>query len=212
MKNTVGFSCAIPLLLSCCLEAQTYANAPQTVAIEVVLKVVLYDDVKLPKKILAQSVDETTRILQKAGVTTTWITCKSSKWTILPSVTCEDPDGMRHLSLRIVPRAWRASDSIFGVAFLSENGSGVYGDVFYDSVEKLHRDWGASVPRVLGHVMAHELGHLLLGSNAHSRDGIMRPSWHADELQRASKGTLLFLPEQAQFIRQRLSRESPWSP
>jgi len=186
------------------MEPQDHAK-PHSAAVEPVVRVAIYDDVKLSEKVLAHSEDEATRIFQRAGVTTLWITCKSSKTTSKPDVQCQDPPGLRHLALRIVPRAWKTSDSIFGVAFLSENGTGAYGDIFYDSVEKLHRDWGVSVPRVLGHVMAHELGHLLLGSNAHSRDGIMRPSWHGNELQRASKGTLLFSAEQAQTIRGRIS-------
>jgi hypothetical protein len=54
--------------------------------------------------------------------------------------------------------------------------------------------------------MAHELGHLLLGSNAHSRQGIMCPDWHGGELQLASTGSLLFSEEQARFMRKRLAR------
>ena len=49
--------------------------------------------------------------------------------------------------------------------------------------------------------MAHERGHLFLGSNAHSRQGIMCPSWHVDELHRASMGALLFSEEHGRFMR-----------
>jgi hypothetical protein len=45
--------------------------------------------------------------------------------------------------------------------------------------------------------MAHEMGHLLLGSNAHAINGIMRAHWESGELSRIAMGTLLFLPEQA---------------
>jgi hypothetical protein len=63
------------------------------------------------------------------------------------------------------------------------------------------------VPRLCALVPAHELGHLLLGSNAHSCEGIMRPSWHGNELRAASMGALLFTPEQARSIREGLSRD-----
>jgi hypothetical protein len=98
----------------------------------------------------------------------------------------------------------QSRDGIFGVAFLSAEGTGAYSNVFYDSVERLERDWHVGLTRVLGHVMAHELGHLLLGSNAQSRQGIMCPKWHGDELRLASIGALLFSEEQAQFMRERL--------
>jgi hypothetical protein len=184
------------------------AETRQLASADPIVKVAIFDDVQLSPDVLAHAQEEATRVFRKAEIQILWMVCKS-KSELRPDSGCTDAAEPKHLALRIVPRAWKSSDSIFGVAFLSQSGTGAYGDIFYDSVEKLHRDWGVgvSLPRVLGHVMAHELGHLLLGSNAHSRDGIMRPSWHVDELQRVSKGVLLFSPEQAQSIRERLSRD-----
>jgi hypothetical protein len=45
--------------------------------------------------------------------------------------------------------------------------------VFFDRVLKVTKDTGSSRPRVLGYVMAHELGHLLLDGESHSTTGIM---------------------------------------
>ena len=80
--------------------------------------------------------------------------------------------------MRIVPHASKSSDGIFGVAFLTAEGTGSYCDVFYDSVEELDRDWHVGGTSI-GDVMAHELGHLMLGSNAHSGRSIVYPSWRA---------------------------------
>jgi hypothetical protein len=52
--------------------------------------------------------------------------------------------------------------------------------------------------------MAHELGHLLLGSNGHASQGIMRPRWQHEELVKAAMGTLVFTPEQAQRMSARV--------
>jgi hypothetical protein len=189
------------------MEAEDYRPnfvRPQLAAVDPAVTVALYDDVQLSDEVLTQAREEASRIFHKARVTTLWITCKSSKRDAAPDPRCQDQPGLKHIALRVVPHSWKSRDSIFGVAFLSERGTGAYGDVFYDSVEKLRRDWKVSLPRVLGHVMAHELGHLLLGSNAHSRDGIMQPSWHGDELRRASMGVLLFSAEQARAMRKRL--------
>jgi len=166
------------------------------------ITVAIYDDAHLSPHVLAEAEDEATRIYQKAGLTISWIECKSSKADAAPDLRCQDPPSATHLKLRIVPHALKSSDDIFGVAFLSAEGTGAYRDVFYDSVEKLDRDWHVGLARVLGHVIAHELGHLLLGSNAHSRQGIMCPNWHGGELRLASMGALLFSEEQAQFMRE----------
>jgi type IV secretory pathway TraG/TraD family ATPase VirD4 len=50
-------------------------------------------------------------------------------------------------------------------------------------------------------VIAHEVGHLLLGSNSHSQSGIMIAQWHPAELQKLSMGRLLFTPDQIQKLR-----------
>jgi hypothetical protein len=58
----------------------------------------------------------------------------------------------------------------------------------------------------LGHVIAHEIGHLLLGANSHSPVGIMRPQWRlADEVWMA-KGALVFDTDQAKRMQMELTR------
>lgn len=185
------------------LLAGRVAETQQLALADHTINVAIFDDVQLSPDVLVHAQEEATRVFQKAGIQVLWMLCKS-KGEVRPEPRCDEPGGSKRFALRIVPSAWKSNDSVFGVAFVSESGTGAYGDVFHDSVQKLHRDWGVSLARVLGHVMAHELGHLLLGSNAHSRDGIMCPKWHGNELQRASMGTLLFSREQARLMRQRL--------
>jgi hypothetical protein len=54
---------------------------------------------------------------------------------------------------------------------------------------------------VLGCVIAHEIGHLLLPPNPHSQMGIMRPSFRVVDFDRADFRGLHFTPQQAQRIR-----------
>ena len=58
-----------------------------------------------------------------------------------------------------------------------------------------------SLSQTLGPAIAHEIGHLLLRSNAHSAAGVMQPCWRGKDLHQASQGLLLFTAEQAEFIR-----------
>lgn len=60
-----------------------------------------------------------------------------------------------------------------------------------------HADKG----QVLGHAMAHEIGHVLLNLASHSPKGLMRANWDQKDLQSAATGQLLFTPEQAELIR-----------
>jgi hypothetical protein len=60
-------------------------------------------------------------------------------------------------------------------------------------------------PDLMGLVIAHELGHLLLPYGSHSDTGVMRGRWEPRELQRLDVRQLGFTPFQAQQIRLRAS-------
>ena len=60
---------------------------------------------------------------------------------------------------------------------------------------------------ILGCVIAHELGHLLLGSNSHSDEGIMQPRWDPNQVRQLMMGTLLFTPEQSKRCTWRRKRD-----
>ncbi len=106
--------------------------------------------------------------------------------------------------VRIVPESFGPTDTVFAVAFLGIDGTGNYRDVFWDRCEGMHRDSGVNAALLLGTVAAHEVGHLLLGSNAHSAIGIMAPHWEQEELRHAGMGSLLFTPEQSVRMRTRI--------
>lgn len=55
-----------------------------------------------------------------------------------------------------------------------------------------------------GHVLAHELGHLLLGAHSYSDAGTMSFPWNKKQMLAASRETLRFKPEAAQRIRETL--------
>ena len=57
------------------------------------------------------------------------------------------------------------------------------------------------VASVLTYATAHETGHLLLPSPAHSPWGIMRADWDDDDLRHISTGVLQFTAPQAAAIR-----------
>jgi hypothetical protein len=87
---------------------------------------------------------------------------------------------------------------------LPDAQSGAQATVFYDRIEALGRLAGISVATLLGHAMAHEIGHVLLGTTEHSSDGIMKARWGKADYQRAAMGFLEFTPSQRAAIKERL--------
>jgi len=59
----------------------------------------------------------------------------------------------------------------------------------------------AAIP---GHVMAHELGHLLLGAGSHSATGLMHVPWHKKELDGVAQGALIFSSQEGETMRRQV--------
>jgi hypothetical protein len=127
----------------------------------------------------------------------------------LETLGCASFEWPTRLAVRVVPQSRLSTNEVFGVAFLSAEGTGCYSDVFYDRAMELHANWNVDLADILGNVMAHELGHLLLGSNSHASMGIMRAHWQGEDLRRLSRGNLLFTNEQADQMRGKVTAIQP---
>ena len=92
----------------------------------------------------------------------------------------------------------------FRDSYLASDGAGFQADIFYEEIEKLGKETFVAPGIILGHVAAHEIGHLLLGTNSHSAGGIMRAHWKMEELARANKGLLLFTKSQSHRMTEKL--------
>jgi hypothetical protein len=87
--------------------------------------------------------------------------------------------------------------------------SGVRIHVFVDRVRLVGSDPPMGV--LLGHVIAHEVGHILESASRHSVEGIMKAYWtHADFEQMAARA-LSFSPEDVESIRSGVARMTSFS-
>jgi len=145
---------------------------------------------------------EASRIFRDAGVTIAWLNCPLSIPGSQPAPICLEPCPEDRLAIRIIPEVpSRYSKTSVGVAF-----SEVYATIFFPRVDEYAKEGPATHSQILGHAMAHEMGHLLLGLASHARFGLMRGQWTAQDLQSMAMGALLFRPEQSVLIRQELLR------
>ena len=121
------------------------------------------------------------------------------------SKTDPGDDQTTNLCLRILPGAMsnRGEERFeaMGSAFPTDDNTGFIANVFYKRLEGLGASVACSRATMLGNVIAHELGHLLLGRNSHSESGIMSANWQRDgQVARLRAGSLLFTPQEAQRI------------
>jgi hypothetical protein len=111
----------------------------------------------------------------------------------------------RHLSLRLVSTHGGLTQDTFGQAYQNAAGEGAYVVVYFGVLSASKAATTMRPGALLGLVIAHELGHLLLGLNSHSATGLMSPVWQADEIHQAARGNLFFTDLQQFRIRSRYS-------
>jgi hypothetical protein len=178
-------------------------NAQEASVPSLEITISVHDYTDAPPLRLAAAEAEARRIFGQAGVKTVWISC-SPKLEESEPADCSTVD-TTHLVLKILSGKTAAHvrdrNDVLGNALLVDNGVGYYAYAFLDHIETLEQHLGFPV---LGYVLAHEIGHLLFGSNSHSINGIMSPHWNGPELRRISEGNLLFLPIESRILRERL--------
>jgi hypothetical protein len=72
---------------------------------------------------------------------------------------------------------------------------------FYERILDVATILGVDPGLLLGEVIAHEMGHLLLPYDSHSRTGLMRAGWDKSQAANAVIGNLTFNPGESGLIR-----------
>ena len=171
--------------------------------------VFVYNDARVPESVLQRAERQTFRIFGDAGVRIEWGSHRDDR--DVEGIESELENTAPTLTVRIVPHSRDLSDDVFGVAFVGADGVGQQADVFYDNVALLSKQSSRNSGEVLGYVMAHELGHLVLGSNSHAPIGLMRRRWDSGDLKKMSMGQLRFEARQTAQVRSRAENNRPTS-
>jgi hypothetical protein len=171
--------CAILLVIT----ANAFASPKEADPRGLILSV--FNDASVPAEILAQGEARAAHILAQTGIQVEWLNCAAGGSHVpdqfeQPS-RCSRIGHPSHLSVRIV----------LAYAHLAEPNA--------------HLPLGEG--ELLGYVIAHEVGHLLLGTDSHNHEGIMQGRWEDPQLREAGKGNLQFTPSQARLMRQHLTGE-----
>jgi hypothetical protein len=147
---------------------------------------------------------EAARIFRLAGVETRWIECGPTA----SDPGCASKTTAMDIVLRTIPEELTNVErhSEFGVAFVPMDGRfGKHASVYFTRVEEYAERWQSSAGPLLGHLIAHEIGHLLLGANSHSQSGIMNVPWTREKIDRARSGTLAFTKPEAKKMRRQVA-------
>lgn len=129
-------------------------------------------------------------ILADTGLAVTFRLCGTKAATGGVVDACDDALKPSEVVVRLIDApvfSTTLHPDAYGVTYVVEaTNSGWLATVFPDRVAQAASRADADAGTVLGRVMAHELGHLLLGSGYHGEAGVMRAEWPDELLHRKS--------------------------
>ena len=167
-------------------------------AAEVEVRVRLQDYANVPAVWLAKAKAGATGILENAGVRVSWSDCSPNSTT--RNRVCGVPLGPAVLNVRILSRDMavrtQATRDSMGYAMVSGRFPSI-ASVFYHRAVELEAGKSGVRAEVLGGILAHEIGHLLLAEKSHSGTGVLQAQWGDRDLRMIACGRLWFTPEQA---------------
>jgi len=169
----------------------------------------IYNYAAVPPAELADAHATADRIFHEAGIQLEWMTCRMP--TSLEGDACATPlrsNGEFVVRLQASSNPNIAAHAALGSSLLDvRNGGGVLITIDPRMVRTVAANAMVDPSIVLGRAVAHELGHLLMGTAEHSPQGLMRELWSQLELRQNKAADWCFLADQVAIMRNGLTRE-----
>jgi hypothetical protein len=207
MRIQSGKTLAISLFLIIVPDISAQADMPQ-------ITIGFINTANVDRKALKQGLEFAATILRSTGVELLAVDCSldASRAT----TPCSGFTGPNQISIRLIRRLQKETGEIgfrklgFADALDTTPGSGIV-YLFCEMIEAAARDRRVPLQDVLGVVITHEIGHLLIAPG-HSDRGIMRSQLEEAEWRKASQGMLGFTPRQAETIREGVASRGSSAP
>jgi hypothetical protein len=181
---------AIVLLVTASLGAASSADAAEVPAV-LHVAVAICDAQQAPPAIVASAQRIAGDVYGAIGVALEWTDAGCAA-------------GDHSLTVNVITSNASAVDVTDLTLGFAEPGTSV-ATVLYDRVARFARRYRVKRDVLLGYVIAHEIGHLLLPPNSHSWQGVMRPVINMEE---AAAKRLRFTREQGEQIVRRIETSS----
>ena len=195
--------CFFPMSsMACFAQTQSVSNARDTLRITVHV----YNYVQVPRTVIAGAQTEAASVLSSAGLEAIWLDCTKHGDSSSPDPAGSMRSGNLNFVMNIVNRLEESYPWVHRAAlgFSVIPADGEFGSTSYVSlprVRALAAPGHVSEAKLLGLAMAHELGHLLLGTADHSYRGIMRAFWPARYFENFDASEFLFTNNQVKRLR-----------
>jgi hypothetical protein len=164
----------------------------------------LYDYANLSAKEIGRLTETASLVLANSGIHVDWVHCRGAL-AVAPATACEAEPQANRLVLRLLPTGpSKSSEDAMGYANVTAEG-GNYASVFVPAVRAQAVGFEVKSDLLMGYVVAHEVGHCLLGPR-HSETGLMRGVWNRKDAGEISRLALHLTKQQAQKAVARLGQ------
>jgi hypothetical protein len=202
------------LVASCALCGAASADPQGTSNIDLGIAIRIYDYSRVSESSLSEAKAIVTRVYGRIGVRIEWTgIMRNGRLTSLPS--CTQDAGRRpvaQLTINVITSKMadraRMKKDVIGYAAVPTHGMGRIAYVIHERIRTNAAAVGMREAHLLGLVMAHEIGHLLLPGLGHAQSGLMRRQMEAADLRQIYEGQAAFKPAEADLVRRTLEEHS----
>ena len=175
-----------------------HAEPPVRVAVSI------FNDALVEQTVLRGAQSRAEEVMKAGGIELVWLDCGTPGHWAAQEMRCSDIAFPAHLSARLVANTSPSSRDAFGESFTNGKGEGSYANVYVAPLAQAKVLGVLTEGELIGYVIAHELGHLLMGNDSHGEIGLMRSVWRAPEVELALRGTLFFTEAEKDKMRRRV--------
>ena len=202
-RNAAVIAATLTVLWSVPLAA-TESEAP-----DVRIRILNY--ARIANDVIAQAQQRVTDIYKIIGVQVRWqvTLCPPDPCSSVADTLTEPSDFVLIVLSPNMSRGLKVARNVVGMAIVPPQGGGRIAYVLFDRVTRVARVARLDVSDMLGMVMAHEIGHLMLPDGSHSDSGLMRADWTIKELHRPLHPAFEFTRPEGEAIRRHLQRSAP---
>jgi hypothetical protein len=169
-----------------------------------ILTVRVYNHAVIPRGNLEAAEREAQNIFGMAGVQLQWVECGLTPEQTEKIAACDRILGHSGPSLKLIPESMAAGLPRPSEQFALAIPTTIF--VFCQRVRDAAEKSGILEARLLGGILAHELGHEVLGGSSHSPSGIMKAHLSGSDFSLAERGALRFTDKQSRQLRANLQR------
>jgi hypothetical protein len=162
------------------------------------IQIRFYSLIPLTDTELREALTSANSILAQAAVYVNWLDCSESSAVKGGPLPCARPPSANDFILRLAASAPATDKNPLGRSIVDvTRGGGVLATVYVDRVNGAADTLGVNRHTLLGRVAAHEIGHLLLGPDRHTRTGLMRADWSPQSIRGSNLRDWLFSKDES---------------